>query len=116
MTHGWIAPTSYPTPFALVLRNGNTGGKRLSTRMAYITEAVAHNGKIVFYKGLIGTTKLTGWSKHPMRIEPSDIIKTWRSRPHITDIQRAKSRLPVFRTRETAHPNLDSIPIRNGDR
>ncbi len=91
---GWIAPTNYPAPFALVLRGGVEPGKRPMTRMAFITEAIARHGLIVGFRGLIGSNTLTGWTRHPRPIEPEAIVRTWRSRPSAAAIRKARLKLP----------------------
>lgn len=50
-------------------------GKRLSTRMAYLVDTIAPNGIAVALTGYIMRNDMTGWTKHPRRIEWSDIIR-----------------------------------------
>lgn len=90
---GWIFPTSYATPFALVLRGGSAEGNRPATRMAFIVEAVAIDGRIDHFRGYLGDAKLSGWTKSVRRIETSEVLKAWRNRPSDADIARHKARL-----------------------
>lgn len=87
--------TNYAAPWALVYRAGDTPGKRRSTRMAFITKAHATDGNITHYVGYVMNTDMTGWSKSKRRIEPHDIIKTWRSQPSIETVRKAKKRAPI---------------------
>ncbi len=86
--------TCHGTPWALIRRNGDTPGKRLSTRMAYLVGTIAPSGKAVAVTGYIMRSDMTGWTKVPHRIEWTDIIRQWRKQPTAADVGRVKSRLP----------------------
>lgn len=89
--------TSHSAPWALVKRGGNADGKRVRTRMAFLVSTVAvPNGPAAALTGFIMNSDLTSWTKHPRRIEWSDVVKTWRYRPTPAEIGAAKRRLPVF--------------------
>ncbi len=88
--------TNHHAPWALVKRNGNTVGKRLSTRMAYLVSTIAPNGKAVALTGYIMNNDMTGWTKSTRRIEWSDVVKAWRHQPTKAEVQKVKRRLPVF--------------------
>ena len=87
--------TCHHSPWALVRRCGDTPGKRQSTRMAYLTGTIAPNGTAIALKGFVMSNDLTNWTKHPVRIEWSDIIKQWRRRPDVHDVALIKSKLPI---------------------
>ncbi len=87
--------TCHHSPWALVLRNGDTPGKRRSTRMAYLVGTIAPDGKAVALTGYIMCNDMTGWTKHPRRIEWADLIKTWRYQPTVADVRKAKAKLPI---------------------
>jgi hypothetical protein len=83
--------------YALVARNGSTVGKRISTRMAIITDATFDgSGQLVECKGFIACNDLTGWSTSKRSVAPSEILRKWRSRPMLKTISAAKQRLPVY--------------------
>jgi hypothetical protein len=88
--------TNHHAPWALVKRAGNTVGKRISTRMAYLVSTVAPDGHAVALTGYVMNNDMTGWTKTIRRIEWSDVVKTWRKQPTKADVQKAKRRLPVF--------------------
>jgi hypothetical protein len=92
-----ILPTTcYSQPWALIRRDGDTPGKRLSTRMAYLVGTVAPNGLAIAVTGyIIMRNDMTGWTKHPRRVEWSDIIRQWSSQPSVTDVRKIKAPLPV---------------------
>jgi hypothetical protein len=90
--------TSYPYPWALVRRAGDTLGKRPSTRMAFIVKATAQSGQIVSFTGYVMSNDLTGWTKRCVRIAPADIVKEWRKEPTPAEVQRVKARMPVITT------------------
>lgn len=74
--------TNHHAPWALIKRSGNTVGKRLSTRMAYlVATVVGPNGHAVALTGYVMNNDMTGWTKSKRRIEWSDVIKQWRHQP-----------------------------------
>ena len=87
--------TCHSQPWALVRRNGNTPGKQISTRMAFLVGTIAPNGIAVAVTGYIMRNDVTGWTKHPRRVEWDDIIKQWSRQPTIADVRKVKARLPV---------------------
>ena len=87
--------TSYAYPYALVRRGGDTPGKRISTRMAFITHAVNEDGTLLFFKGYIGNKEMGAWTKHPRKIAEADIVKSWRSLPSMVTIRKARKALPI---------------------
>jgi hypothetical protein len=91
-----IPPTSIREAWALVRRNGDTVGKRPSTRMAYCIQTIAENGRAVALSAYIMNNDMTGWTKHPRRVEFADVIKTWRfdRQPSPQQVKDAKARLP----------------------
>lgn len=88
--------TSYPMPWALVRRAGDTLGKRPSTRMAFITKATAQAGRIVSFTGYVMNNDLTGWTKRCVQIDPADIVKEWRREPTPADVRKVKAKMPVI--------------------
>lgn len=96
MPAGFPFRTSYPFPFALVQRGGGTPGKRLPTRVAFITEAIARNGKIVAYKGYIAGVGMTTWTQTERDIPVDDVIHSWRQKPSARSIQQAQKRVPIL--------------------
>jgi hypothetical protein len=66
-----LPTTRHSQPWALIRRNGDTPGKRISTRMAYLVDTIAPNGIAVAVTGYIMRNDMTGWTKR--RIEWSDI-------------------------------------------
>jgi hypothetical protein len=90
-----LPTTCHSQPWALIRRNGDTPGKRWSTRMAYLVDTIAPNGIAIALKGYIINNDMTGWTKHPRRIEWSDIIRQWSRQPTIAEVRKVKSRLPV---------------------
>jgi hypothetical protein len=96
-----LPSTCHHAPWALVRRNGDTAGKRLSTRMAYLTDTIAGPDRhSVALRGYIMRNDMTSWTKHPRRIEWCDVIKTWRWKPTTLDVQKVKARLPIAAMRE----------------
>lgn len=87
--------TCHSSPWALIRRNGDQPGKRISTRMAYLVGTISPDGKAVAVTGYIMCNDMTGWTKHPRRIEWSDIIKSWRSQPTVAAVRNAKAKLPI---------------------
>src|SRR5215472_12661614 len=65
-----------------------TPGKRLSTRMAYLVDTIAPDGIAVALTGFIMRNDLTGWTKHPRRIEWADLIKQWSRQPTVADVRK----------------------------
>lgn len=86
--------TSHYAPWALIRRAGDTVGKRPSTRMAFLVGTVAPNGTAVALTGYVMNDGMTNWTKRPVRIEFSDIIKDWRHQPAVAEVRRAKLRMP----------------------
>ena len=76
--------TSYPYPWALVIWNGQSAGKRPCTKMAFLKEAVAVDGHITHYRGFVLGAKTV------RRFQPDAILKTWRREPSDAAIKRAK--------------------------
>lgn len=94
--------TCHHSPWALIRRNGDTTGKRLSTRMAYLVGTIAPDGKAVAVTGYIMRNDMTGWTKHPRRIEWADIVKQWHRQPSAAEVRKAKAKLPVFSAEDEA--------------
>jgi hypothetical protein len=93
-----LTATSIGDAWALVRRNGDTPGKRISTRMAYLVDTVVGpNGHAVAYRGYVMRNDMTGWSKHLRRVEFTDVIRQWRfdRQPSLAQVQAVKRRLPV---------------------
>jgi hypothetical protein len=90
-----LPATCHSQPWALIRRNGDTPGKRLSTRMAYLIGTIAPNGIAVALTGYIMRNDMTGWTKHPRWIEWSDIIRQWTQQPTVAEVRKLKARLPV---------------------
>lgn len=90
-----LMATCHPSPWALVRRAGDTPGKRLSTRMAYLTGFIAQKGTAIALKGHVMNNDMTNWTKHPVRVEWIDIIKQWQRQPDVRDIALIKSKLPI---------------------
>ena len=109
--------TSWPTPFALVARNGVSPGKRPNTKMAFITRAVAEKGQIIGYKGRIATSdEMIDFSSTVREIEVDEVIATWRSRPALKTIQRERAKLrPVPREHCWPLPQAQAIAIVDGE-
>jgi len=105
--------TKHRTPWALIRRNGDTIGKRLSTRMAYLIDTIVEvDRRSIALSGYVMRSDMTGWTKPPRRIEWSDIIKTWRRQPSVTDVRKAKASLPVARHKPSSpqtHPKMSMI-------
>ena len=86
--------TNYAEPWALVRWGGDESGKRPRTRLAFVREAIAENGRIVAYRAHT-RTGYGAWTKRPRRFTPGEVIKTWRHCPSATAIRRTRERLPV---------------------
>jgi hypothetical protein len=63
--------------------------------MAYLVGTIAPNGIAVALTSYIMRNDMTGWTKHPRRVEWSDIIKQWTRQPSVADMRKVKARLPV---------------------
>lgn len=89
--------TCHADPWALVRRAGDTEGKHLSTRMAYLTGTYVPKGQhqAAAFTGYVMNNDMTGWSKTKRRIEFADILKRWRKQPAPADVRKAKQKLPV---------------------
>jgi hypothetical protein len=106
-----VTRTRHSQPWALIHRNGDTSGKRISTRMAYLVDTIAPNGTAVALTGYIMRGDMVGWTKHPRRIEWFDIIRQWSRQLTIADVHKVKSRLPVTSIAENgAVSGLASMP------
>jgi hypothetical protein len=90
-----LPTTCHSQPWALIRRNGDTPGKRWSTRMAYLVDTFAPNGPAIALTGYIMRNDMTGWTNHPRRIEWSDLLKQWTHQPTIAEVRKIKARLPV---------------------
>lgn len=90
--------TNHHMPWALVRRAGDTVGKRPSTRMAFLVSTVAPDGRAVALTGYVMNNDMTGWTKRPVRIEWSDVVKQWRNQPTPADVRRVKAKMPVIKT------------------
>jgi hypothetical protein len=90
-----LPKTCHSSPWALIRRNGDTPGKRLSTRMAYLVDTIAPHGKAIAVTGYIMNNNMTGWTKHPRRIEWSDILKQWPIQPPVEVVRKFKACLPI---------------------
>jgi hypothetical protein len=86
--------------------------------MAYLVDTVAPNGIAVAVTGYIMRNDMTGWTKHPRRIEWADLIKQWSRQPTIADVRKVKARLPervrgplhtLSRRRESEHDQLSHL-------
>jgi hypothetical protein len=98
--------TTHHAPWALIRRNGDTIGKRLSTRMAYLIDTiVGMNRRSVALRGYVMRSDMTGWTKHPRRIEWGDVIKTWRRQPSVADVRKAKASLSIARPQTVVSAN-----------
>jgi len=92
--------------WALIRRNGDTIGKRLSTRMAYLIDTIVGvDRRSVALSGYAMRSDVTGWTKHPRRIEWNDVIKTWRHQPSVADVRKAKASLPIARPQTVVSAN-----------
>jgi len=61
--------TCHADPWALIRRGGDTEGKRLSARMAYLVgTVVGPDGKAIAMTGYIMNTDMTNWTKRPRRM------------------------------------------------
>lgn len=85
--------TCHHSPWALVRRNGDTPGKRPSTRMAYLKGTIAPDGRAVAFTGYIMNNDMTGWTKHPRRIEFGDIVRQFERQPSLGAIRALKSKM-----------------------
>ena len=90
-----LPTTCHSQPWALIRRNGDTPGKRWSTRMAYLVDTIAPDGIAIAVTGYIMRNDMTGWTKHPRRVEWADLIKQWTRQPTIADVRKVKTRLPI---------------------
>jgi hypothetical protein len=90
-----LPTTCHSQPWALIRRYGDTPGKRISTRMAYLVDTSAPDGQAVALTGYIMRNDMTGWTKHPRRVEWPDIIKQWSRQPSVAEVRKVKARLPV---------------------
>lgn len=100
--------TNHHAPWALIRRNGDTIGERLSTRMAYLTDTVVgRDGKAVALRGYIMRNDMTGWTKQPQRIEWNAVVKRWPHQPTPRDVRAVKACRPVaIRQPTTAEARL----------
>lgn len=89
--------TCHHSPWALIRRNGDTIGKRPSTRMAYLVGTVAPKGLAIAVTGYIMNNDMTNPTKNPRRIEWTDIVKQWRAKPSAADVQKIKRRMPAIK-------------------
>jgi hypothetical protein len=88
--------TNHRAPWALIRRNGDTIGKRLSTRMAYLTDTIVGlDRRAVALRGHVMRNDMAGWTKHARRIEWNDVIETWRHQPGVADVRKVKASLPI---------------------
>jgi len=90
-----LPKTCHSQPWALIRRNGDTAGKRISTRMAYLVDTIAPDGIAVALKGYIMNNDMTNWTKHPRRIEWDDIIRQWSRQPTVAAVRKVKARLSI---------------------
>ena len=90
-----LSTTRHSQPWALIRRNGDTPGRRTPTRMAYLVDTIAPKGIAVALTGYIMRNDMTGWTKHPRRIEWADLIKQWSRQPTVADVRKVKARLPM---------------------
>jgi hypothetical protein len=63
--------------------------------MAYLVDTIAPDGIAVALTGYIMNGDMTGWTKHPRRIEWADIIRQWGRQPTVAEVRKVKARLPV---------------------
>ena len=76
-------------------RNGDTEGKRPSTRMAFLVDTiVGDDGKAVALRGYIGRNDMTGWTKSLRRVEWSEVVRQWPRQPTPAVIRAIKRRMP----------------------
>jgi len=88
--------TCHADPWALVRRAGDQLGKRISTRMCYLVGTIrGPDGKATMMTGYIMNSDLTGWSKRPRPVKWEDVVKRWRHKPSVSDVRKAKSKLPI---------------------
>jgi len=79
--------------YALVRRGGAPEGRRPATRMAILTDCTFDGGKLLTARGFVGSTALTGWSGSKREVDPADIVKSWRSRPEPSVVNRERRKL-----------------------
>jgi hypothetical protein len=89
------SPTAAAAPWALVRYGGRPPQHRPSTRLAWIVQAVAHDGQIVGYEAYTYHASQDTWSQAPRRVAPEDLLATWRSRPSVTTQERVRQRHPL---------------------
>lgn len=101
--------TCHYEPWALVRRSGDTTGKRLSTRVAYLTGSYVPKGEhqATAFVGYVMNNDMTNWSKTKRQVEFADIIKQWRRQPTPAQVRAVKKKLPVA-TDETP-PSAGSV-------
>jgi hypothetical protein len=63
--------------------------------MPYLVDTIVPNRAEVALTGYIMRNHMTGWTKHPRRIEWSDLIKQWSRQPSVAEVRKVKARLPV---------------------
>jgi hypothetical protein len=91
-----LPTTCHADPWALVRRNGDQLGKRVSVRMVYLVgTGKGPDGKAVAMTGYVMNGDMTGWTKHPRPVKWEDVVKRWRRQPSVSDVRKAKSKLPV---------------------
>jgi len=90
-----LPTTCHSQPWALVLRGGATAGHRPFTRLAYLVDTIAPVGQAIAVTAYIMNESGAGWTKHPRRVEWSDIVRQWARQPSIETIRQAKRRLPI---------------------
>ena len=93
-----LPPTCDSQPCALIKRGGATLGKRPFTRIAYLVDTIAPDGQAIAVTSYIMSDDFTGGTKHPRRIEWTDISQQWSRQPTPDATRRAKRRLPITST------------------
>ena len=90
--------TGYAYPWALVLWGGQAPGKRPSTRVGFIKEAIATDGTVIGFRVFTRAwNNPGGWTKRARFFASGEIVKTWRHQPSNKAVQQAKRRLKAWR-------------------
>lgn len=97
--------TNLAAPWALIQEGRPRPGRRAPTRLAYLTQAIASGGEVRAYRGVPVRRDGTPSPVPAHRIEPADVIATFRNRPTL----RALGRVRAGRPRPRAERREDGV-------
>ena len=77
---------------------------------SHLVDTIAPAGMAIAVTGYIMNENGTGRTKHPRRIEWTDIVRQWARQLSLEDVRRAKRRLPITPMEAAKPPSLMSMP------